>query len=267
MNKKIAFVADVHANFEALKAVLLDLKDKNIDSIYSLGDLIGLGYSPRETVELAINNSIINIQGNAEAYAIMGADMFSYLKRNNIKRYNNAIWTKNQLKNSELDYINNCPISVELVINNKKIGLCHFPLDVRYDFIGVWKYDGKNPKEFLKRNTLEDTERYKPELSENVKIADMNPLLFGKRILDFDRVIYGHYHFERQHTLDNVLLNCLNGTGVAITDKAIYYILDNDMKLVKYEVPYDYEKVYRETEKKDFPNKDTFKKVINWRKL
>ncbi len=92
-------------------------------------------------------------------------------------------------------------------------------------------------------------------------------MLFGKRILDFDRVIYGHYHFEREHTLGNTLLNSLNGTGVAITDKAIYYMLENGAKLIKYEVPYDYEKVFRETEEKDFPNKDTFKKVISWRKL
>ena len=267
MNKKIAFVTDVHANLEALKAVLLDLKDKNIDFIYCLGDLIGLGYAPSETVDFAMNHNIINIQGNAEAYVIMGADMFPYLKRNNIERYHNAVWTKEQLKSKEFDYINNSPISIELDIHNKKIGLCHFPLDVRYDFIGGWKYDGKNPQEFLKRNTLEDFERYKPELSENVKIADKNPLLFGKRILDFDRVIYGHYHFEREHTLGNTLLNSLNGTGVAIIDKAVYYILENGERLIKYEIPYDYEKVFKEVEEKDFPNKDTFKKVISWRKL
>lgn len=98
MNKKITFVTDVHANLEALKAVLLDLKDKSIDSIYCLGNLIGLGYAPCETVDFAMNNNIINIQGNAEAYVIMGADMFPYLKRNNIERYNNAVWTKEQLK-------------------------------------------------------------------------------------------------------------------------------------------------------------------------
>lgn len=92
-------------------------------------------------------------------------------------------------------------------------------------------------------------------------------MLFGKKILDSDRAIYGHYHFEREHTLGNTLLNSLNGTEVAITDKAIYYILENGAQLIKYEVPYDYEKVFRETEEKDFPNKDTFKKVISWRKL
>ena len=112
--------------------------------------------------------------------------------------------------------------------------------------MGVWKYDGKNPEEFLKRNTFDDIEKYKPELYENVKIADKNPLLFGKNIFDFDRIIYGHYHF-----LGNVILDSLNGTGVAITDKAIYYVLDDD-QLIRYKVPYNYEKVYIENEKKNF---------------
>lgn len=134
--------------------------------------MIGLGYAPSETVRLSIDNNIINIQDNVEAYVTMGPDMFPYLKRNNIERYNNAMWTSEQLSAEELDYINNSPVSVELVINGKKIGLCHFPLVVRYDFIGVWKYDGKNPEEFLKRNTSDDIEKYKPELYENAKIAD-----------------------------------------------------------------------------------------------
>ena len=62
MKKKIALITDVHANVEALQAVLLDMKDKNIDTIYSLGDIIGLGYAPCETVDFAMNNNIINIQ-------------------------------------------------------------------------------------------------------------------------------------------------------------------------------------------------------------
>ena len=60
MKKKIALITDVHANVEALQAVLLDMKDKNIDTIYSLGDIIGLGYAPSETIRLAIDNNIIN---------------------------------------------------------------------------------------------------------------------------------------------------------------------------------------------------------------
>lgn len=74
--------------------------------------------------------------------------MFPYLKRNNIERYNNAIWTSEQLSTEELDYINNSPVSVELVINGKKIGLCHFSLDVRYDFIGFGNMMEKILKNF-----------------------------------------------------------------------------------------------------------------------
>lgn len=53
--------------------------------------MIGLGYAPSETLRLSIDNNIINIQDNVEAYVTMGPDMFPYLKRNNIERYNNAM--------------------------------------------------------------------------------------------------------------------------------------------------------------------------------
>ena len=60
MQEKIALISDVHANLEALKAVLMDIKNHNIKTIYSLGDVIGLGNHPRECLKLILENNIIN---------------------------------------------------------------------------------------------------------------------------------------------------------------------------------------------------------------
>ena len=270
MNNKIGLITDVHANLEALKAVLIDLKSKGVKTIYSLGDSIGLGYAPKETLDLIMENNIINILGNGEAYITMGADYFPYLKRDNSERYDNAIWTSKQLTEKQIEFLKQCPNTVELTINDEKIALCHFPIDVRYDFLGAKRYGGEYPEEFLNTNTKYDEQKYNEVLQDNVAIAEKDPLFFGKTISYYDRVIYGHYHFERNHELRGTKLHCLNGTGVAITDKAIYYILessDSGIELKRYEVPYDYEKAFKETEEIDFPNKDTFKKYINWRSI
>lgn len=37
---KIAIISDVHGNLEALKATLEDIKKRNIEKIYCLGDTI-----------------------------------------------------------------------------------------------------------------------------------------------------------------------------------------------------------------------------------
>ena len=58
MQEKIALISDVHANLEALKAVLIDIKIHNIKTIYSLGDVIGLGNHPSECLELILENNI-----------------------------------------------------------------------------------------------------------------------------------------------------------------------------------------------------------------
>ena len=47
---KIAVLADIHGNLEALDAVLADLQQQGADRIICLGDNIGYGPDPEEVV-------------------------------------------------------------------------------------------------------------------------------------------------------------------------------------------------------------------------
>lgn len=51
---RTAVLSDIHANLEALQAVLDDLQSRNVDRIVSLGDVVGYGPNPRECLELAM---------------------------------------------------------------------------------------------------------------------------------------------------------------------------------------------------------------------
>ena len=42
---KRAILSDIHGNLEALEAVLKDVQSKNVDKIYCLGDIIGMGHA------------------------------------------------------------------------------------------------------------------------------------------------------------------------------------------------------------------------------
>lgn len=61
MTKKIALIADVHGNIEALKNVLKDISERQIDNrdIYCLGDLVGYGPRPDEVIQLIIEKIFI----------------------------------------------------------------------------------------------------------------------------------------------------------------------------------------------------------------
>ncbi|HXS16315.1 MAG TPA: metallophosphoesterase family protein, partial [Polyangiaceae bacterium] len=49
---RIAVLSDIHANYEALSAVLQALEGEAIENYYCLGDTVGYGGSPNECCDL-----------------------------------------------------------------------------------------------------------------------------------------------------------------------------------------------------------------------
>ncbi len=63
---RIAVISDVHANLEALRAVLADIRRRRADAIVSLGDVIGYGPDPIETADLVRTLAAAAVRGNHE---------------------------------------------------------------------------------------------------------------------------------------------------------------------------------------------------------
>jgi predicted phosphodiesterase len=66
-----ALLADVHANLEALEAVLRDLEQQKPDRVAVLGDTIGYGPNPRECLERAQAVADVLLIGNHEKEAAL----------------------------------------------------------------------------------------------------------------------------------------------------------------------------------------------------
>lgn len=65
---KYGLISDIHANLPALEAVLADIDRRpDVDAIYHLGDLVGYGPWPNETVELLGSRHIAGIAGNYDS--------------------------------------------------------------------------------------------------------------------------------------------------------------------------------------------------------
>jgi predicted phosphodiesterase len=64
---RIAVLSDIHANLEAFKAVLADIDELSVKQIVCLGDSIGYGPDPEETVLLLRRRGIPSVLGNHEA--------------------------------------------------------------------------------------------------------------------------------------------------------------------------------------------------------
>jgi predicted phosphodiesterase len=103
-NMRILVISDVHANLNALNAVLEDAG--RVDATWCLGDLVGYGPDPNECIEKirAIEN-LTCMLGNHDAAALdqIPLEVFNQEARQSAK------WTKNKLKPDSLDYLKSLP--------------------------------------------------------------------------------------------------------------------------------------------------------------
>ena len=74
---RIGIFSDVHANIEALSAVMNAYADEDIDTYYCLGDIVGYGGSPNECSDVIREVAEVTILGNHDA-AVAGRMDYSY---------------------------------------------------------------------------------------------------------------------------------------------------------------------------------------------
>lgn len=118
---KIAVISDVHGNLEALKATLQDIKERQIDVIYCLGDIIAKGTNQEECVKLIRENCKVVLKGNCDEYFTSEIDLS---KKNEIqvKRIN---WNKSKISKESSDYLNQLPYCYEFYMSGRLIRMLH----------------------------------------------------------------------------------------------------------------------------------------------
>lgn len=97
-------LSDIHANLEALNAVLADARGR-YDRILCLGDLVGYGADPNAVVEWTRAHVAAVIRGNHDK-ACTGLD--------DLENYNpaaraSAVWTRDALTPGNRDYLEKLP--------------------------------------------------------------------------------------------------------------------------------------------------------------
>ena len=74
---RIGIFSDVHANIEALTAVVDAFRSERIDKYVCIGDVVGYGASPNECCDLIRKLAAFTILGNHDA-AVAGRMDYSY---------------------------------------------------------------------------------------------------------------------------------------------------------------------------------------------
>ncbi len=254
--REVAIFTDTHAMYEPTIAILEDIRYRGINEIYSLGDNTSLGPSPREVLDLMDKYNVKQIMGNSEYYLTLGGSPFNYW---NEERERSLDWTNDRVQG----YINDLKLykpSLDLLLGDKKIALCHFGNDIRWDFIkhNTWIYqdnigNGKSSEQFMFTNSDEYNKEVEYMINkygvDNLKVqgylsSKNTPMFEGKLITSYDDVFQGHVHFELEDRLNNTNIHTLRGAGMGELEEnkksMAYYIILKEKKIGGYDI----EKVY-----------------------
>ncbi|MCK4409101.1 MAG: metallophosphoesterase family protein [Candidatus Eisenbacteria sp.] len=98
---RYAILSDIHGNYEAFTAVLEVIDGMDVDSIVSLGDVVGYGANPNEVVDLARARAYVSIRGNHDQAAIDPGEEVYF----NSWAVQAIRWTRDELTAGNLDYL------------------------------------------------------------------------------------------------------------------------------------------------------------------
>lgn len=107
---KYAVISDIHGNAEALRSVLSDIREKEVDVIICLGDIVGYYPEPEECIKLIRDNAAYSVAGNHDYAAIGNIDTRNFTYH----AYEAMEWTRLNLSDESRDYIASLPLSIEL---------------------------------------------------------------------------------------------------------------------------------------------------------
>ena len=100
-------LSDIHANLEALEAVLAEVDARRPERILCLGDVVGYGASPNECLELVRDRCDLVLLGNHDAASSGGPEAARF----NVYARAAAEWTAKTLTREHREYLQKLPLT------------------------------------------------------------------------------------------------------------------------------------------------------------
>jgi predicted phosphodiesterase len=107
---KLALIADVHANVEALQATLADIASQSVDRIVCLGDIVGYNTNPGECIALLRDADALCIAGNHDR-AVCGQITTETFSSTAARA---AAWTRRRLSGGDLAFLCGLPLKANV---------------------------------------------------------------------------------------------------------------------------------------------------------
>ena len=121
---KYAVFSDVHSNVFALKAALCEIDKLRPDKIICLGDIVGNGFYPEETVSLIRERGdVICVKGNHDMFVTMDLRKFSK-EDSRVKVF---MWQQKALSSASKNFLSSLPQTLKFKDGAFDITAFHYP--------------------------------------------------------------------------------------------------------------------------------------------
>jgi predicted phosphodiesterase len=143
---KYAILGDIHANLEALAAVLADAVRHGAEQYISTGDIVGYNANPVECMKRLQTIGAVIVQGNHDHYAgtTERLDFFNSVARRAIR------WTRDQLNANYRQQLAALP----MILNPADFTVVHSSLDAPEEWTYILTPEDAAPSLFLQQTPL-----------------------------------------------------------------------------------------------------------------
>src|SRR5690625_12802 len=232
---KLAFIADIHGNVTALEAVLNDIKQRDVDQIYVLGDICYRGPEPQSSLDKVRLLNVDVIKGNADEWVVRGIREGEVPESVHSIMNKERDWTVSRLDNESIEYLENLPTELNLEFDKKKIHAFHATPNSLFDVV-------------------------QPDESDRVLTEKL-------MVNEADIFIYGHIHKPYVRFIDGKCIINIGSVGLPFDglNKSSYAIVEIEGDNVEASIvrtSYDVNKVVKQFKDSDYPNKELMTHLI-----
>ncbi len=129
---KIAIISDIHGNLEAINSVIEDIKERKIEKIFCLGDIVAKGTHQEECVNLIKENCEIVLKGNCDDYFTSKIDRET---KSEIE-FKRIDWINSKLSDESKNFLKSLPYSFEFYLSGRLVRLFHATPNKINGFVG-----------------------------------------------------------------------------------------------------------------------------------
>ncbi|KAB7708182.1 YfcE family phosphodiesterase [Bacillus aerolatus] len=237
---KLAFISDIHGNAIALDAVRQDIKEKNVDKIFVLGDISFRGPEPKRALDLVRALKCEVIKGNADEWVVRGLREGEVPDQALEVMTKERDWTYSQLDDESIEYLRNLPLELTVEVRNIKIHAFHATPNSLFEVVPPFESDSM--------------------MSEKLMINEA------------DIYIYAHIHKPYIRYINGKCLINIGSVGLPFDgmNKSSYSLIDirdGSFQTSIVRVDYDVKQVIHQFRESDYPNVELMTNLLLKAKL